>query len=336
MKLSSNWIRDFVDLNVDDRRLAEDLTNVGFAVGGVSGDGPDAMNHYGGAREAAAIYELPLKQLSALRSQPSAKTSHEAAFPIIVEEPALCPRFSARGFRGTRIKLFPEKVARRLQLLDQRPISNAVDATNYVLWEMGKPTHVFDMDLLEGGRLIIRRAKDGEKLKTLDGVERTLSSDDLVVADGKKPVGLAGVMGGFDTMITDKTKNILIESAWWDPVTIRKASRRHGLHTDASHRFERGADFESTVPSCDRVAELILQSGGGELASGVIDAVARPMELAPVALHVSEVHRILGTSLEAREVYRILSKLGFDVMPERGGEADFTVRIPSWRLDVER
>ena len=115
------------------------------------------------------------------------------------------------------------------------------------------------------GELIIRKAKNGEKLKTLDGVERTLTSEDLVVADAKKPVGLAGVMGGFDTMITDKTRNILIESAWWDPVTVRKTSRRHGLHTDASHRFERGADFESTVLSCDLVAALILESGGGEL-----------------------------------------------------------------------
>jgi phenylalanyl-tRNA synthetase beta chain len=195
---------------------------------------------------------------------------------------------------GTKIKPSPEKIAHRLQLLDQRPISNAVDATNYVLWEMGKPTHVFDMDLLEGGKLIIRKAKKGEKLKTLDGVERTLTSDDLVVADAKKPVGLAGVMGGFDTMITDKTRNILIESAWWDPVTVRKSSRRHGIHTDASHRFERGADFESTVLSCNLVAELILESGGGELVGGVVDVVSRQIDLAPVLLRLSEVRRILG------------------------------------------
>src|SRR5579863_3277814 len=301
MKLSSKWIREFVELAVDDRRLAEDLTGVGIAVEGISGSGadcvfqmeigtnrPDAMNHYGVAREAAAIYDLPLKPLSVLSSQFSVggqkQTSAAKAatsrgpngttevvpfpippFPIVVEEPALCPRFSARVIRGTKIKPSPAKIAHRLQLLDQRPISNAVDATNYVLWEMGKPTHVFDMDLLEGGKLIIRKARDGEKLKTLDGVERKLTSEDLVVADGKKPVGLAGVMGGYDTMITEKTKNILIESAWWDPGTVRKMSRRHGIHTDASHRFERGADFESTILSCDRVASLILDSGAGEL-----------------------------------------------------------------------
>ena len=201
---------------------------------------------------------------------------------------------------------------------------------------MGKPTHVFDLDLLEGGRLIIRKAKSGEKLKTLDGVERTLTSDDLVVADAKKPVGLAGVMGGFDTMITDKTRNILIESAWWDPLTVRKTSRRHGIHTDASHRFERGADFESTVLSCDLVAALILQSGGGELVGEVIDVVSRKIDQAPVVLRLSEVQRILGGNLEAGEIFGILKKLGFSVIPEGQADAQFRVHIPSWRLDVER
>src|SRR5580704_12506321 len=246
MKLSPRWIRDFVELAVDDRQLAEDLTGVGIAVEGISGSGadtvfemeigtnrPDAMNHYGVAREAAAIYDLPLKALEA-KIHAGAKAASPSGsdgttevvpfpispFPIVVEEPQLCPRFSARVIRGTKIKPSPAKIAHRMQLLDQRPISNAVDATNYVLWEIGKPTHVFDMDLLEGGKLVIRKAKNGEKLKTLDGVERTLTSEDLVVADAKKPVALAGVMGGFDTMITDKTRNILIESAWWDPLTV--------------------------------------------------------------------------------------------------------------------
>ena len=225
MKLSPNWIRDFVDLTVDDRRLAEDLTNVGISVEGISGTGvdtvfemeigtnrPDAMNHYGVAREAAAIYDRPLKELSAVSSQPSATAAKAASnsqaadaalkgrsstnsspsmdnalpFPITVEEPSLCPRFSARVIRGTHIRPSPEKIAHRLQLLDQRPISNAVDATNYVLWKMGKPTHVFDMDLLEGGKIVVRKARDGETLKTLDGVERKLTSGDLVVCDAER------------------------------------------------------------------------------------------------------------------------------------------------------
>ena len=345
MKLSANWIRDFVDLNVDDQKLAEDLTNVGVSIEGIAGSGadtvfdaeigtnrPDVMNHYGVAREAAAIYDLPLKQIDP--RLPAAKG--EAKFPITVEEPELCPRFSARIIRGTRIKPSPQKIAHRLHLLDQRPISDAVDATNYVLWEIGKPTHVFDMDLLEGGKIIVRKARDGETLKTLDGVERKLTSEDLVVADAKKPVGLAGVMGGYDTMITDKTRNIVIESAWWDPITIRKASRRHALHTDASHRFERGADFESTVLSCNRVAEMILQSGGGDLVGDTIDIVSKKMDQAPIVLHVSEVERILGRSLGAGEIFRILKRLGFGMIPEGQADACFRVHIPSWRLDVER
>jgi phenylalanyl-tRNA synthetase beta chain len=423
MKISPQWVREFVDLTVDDRRLAEDLTAVGMAVEGVSGSGadvvfemeigtnrPDAMNHYGVAREAAAVYDRPLKQLSgfglrasgfgdsgatapskvqesdaALKRRSStvrgvsgtkasrakaasssasggaagsrvlskrarskaeaapfpllpssAVSGHDAPFPIVIEETELCPRFTARVIRSTRIRPSPEKIARRLQLLDQRPISNAVDATNYVLWEIGKPTHVFDLDLLEGGKIMVRMARIGERLKTLDGVERKLTAEDLVIADAKKPVGLAGVMGGFDTMITEKTKNVLIESAWWDPLTIRKASRRHGIHTDASHRFERGADFESTVLSCDRVAALILESGGGELVGGVVDVVSRKMDLAPVVLRVSEVRRILGRNIEAGEIFRILKKLGFEAIPEGQADASFRVHIPSWRLDVER
>lgn len=373
MKLSPQWIRDYVDLAVDDHRLAEDLTNVGISVEGTSGsradtvfemeigtNRPDAMNHYGVAREAAAIYDLALKPIvpqlpsaakaanpgpsdAALKGRSS--TSHDKAFairagdttfPITVEEPSLCPRFSARVIRNTRIKASPERIAHRLQLLDQRPISNAVDATNYVLWAIGKPTHVFDADLLEGGQIIVRKARTGEMLKTLDGVERKLTTEDLVVCDAKKPVGLAGVMGGYDTMITEKTRNIVIESAWWDPAIVRKMSRRHALHTDASHRFERGADFESTVISCDLVAQMILASGGGEPVGDVVDVISKRMDQAPVILHVSEVRRILGDGLDAGLIFRLLKRLGFELIPEGQGDAQFRVQIPSWRLDVER
>jgi phenylalanyl-tRNA synthetase beta chain len=343
MKISPHWLRDFVDLPVDYTRLADELTLAGVAVEGISGEGentvyemeittnrPDAMNHYGVAREASALYDLPLKPIEPKLPPSQGKSD----VTIDIQEPELCPRFTAREIRGATIKPSPAHIASRLQLLDQRPISNAVDATNYVLWESGKPTHVFDLDLLEGRRLVIRKAQAGETLKTLDGVERELSSEDLVVADAKKPVGLAGVMGGFDTMITEKTKNILIESAWWDPVTVRRMSKRHGLHTDASHRFERGADFESTVVSTNRVAELILASGGGTLIGDVIDVLARVLDLAPVELDLREVYRILGEKLSTLEISRILRRLGFTMLP--GGEDTYLVHIPSWRLDIER
>jgi phenylalanyl-tRNA synthetase beta chain len=360
MKLSLGWIGDFVDLpdfsnlgTID--KIVERLTMAGLAVESFSVDitekgdvdpeqtvldfdittnRPDAMNHYGVAREVSALYDLPLRPI-APKLPPSQGNSEVT---IDIQEPVLCPRFTAREIRGVTIGPSLPTVASRLRLLDQRPISNAVDATNYVLWESGKPTHVFDLDLLEGGRLVIRRAREGETLRTLDGVERKLSTDDLVVADAQRPVGLAGVMGGFDTMITEKTKNILIESAWWDPATVRRMSKRHGIHTDASHRFERGADFESTVVSTNRVAELILsscgESGGGTLVGDVIDVIARKLDLAPVELDLREAHRILGERLGALEVSRILTRLGFTMLP--GGEDTYLVHIPSWRLDVER
>ncbi len=343
MKISPHWLRDFVDLNVDYPRLAEELTLAGVAVEGISGEGdntvfemeittnrPDAMNHYGVAREASALYDLPLRPIEPKLPPPQGKSE----VTIEIQEPELCARFTAREIRGATIKTSLPQIASRLQLIDQRPISNAVDATNYVLWESGKPTHVFDLDLLEGRRLIIRKAAAGETLKTLDGVERKLSTEDLVVADAKKPVGLAGVMGGFDTMITERTKNILIESAWFDPVTVRRMSKRHGLHTDASHRFERGADFESTVPSANRVAEIILASGGGALIGEAVDVIARRLDLAPVELDLREVQRILGQQLSTFEISRILTRLGFTLLA--GGEDKFLIHIPSWRLDIER
>jgi len=345
MKLSPAWLREFVDARVDDRRLAQDLTAVGIAAESISGEGkntvfemeigtnrPDAMNHYGVAREASVIYNLPLLALDS--KLPAAPGNSD--FAIEIADQTGCARYTARVVRDVKIKPSPDAMAKRLLLVDQRPINNAADATNYTLWEMGHPTHVFDLDLLEGGKILVRRAFSGETLKTLDGVERKLTPEDLVIADAVKPVALAGVMGGFDTMITAKTKNILIESAWFDPATVRKTARRHGLHTDASHRFERGADFEATTKACDRVAVRLLESAGGELDGGAIDVVARQVDLAPVALHLSEVHRILGEKLETNEIFRILQQLGFELMPERGGDPDFTVRIPSWRLDVER
>jgi phenylalanyl-tRNA synthetase beta chain len=345
MKLSAQWIRDFVDLKVDDRTLAHDLTSIGIAVEGIEGTGeatvfeteigtnrPDAMNHYGVAREASAFYDVPLKPITP-KLPPHTGL---AGVTITVEDGRYCPRFTARVLRDVKVKASPAKVVERLGLLDQRPINNAADATNYILWEIGKPTHVYDLDLLEGARIVVRFARAGETLKTLDGVERKLTTEDLVVCDEVKPVGLAGVMGGFDTMITERTRNILIESAWWDPATIRKVSRRHALHTDASHRFERGADFESTIVSTDRVAEMILASGGGTLTGDLIDVVVGRRDQAPIVLNLSEVQRILGKTLSAQEVLRILSRLGFEAVAGRHEGEEFEVTVPSWRLDVER
>lgn len=350
MKLAPQWIRDFVDVPVDNGSLSEDLTSIGIAVEGISGDGvntvfemeigtnrPDAMNHYGVAREAAAFYGIGLEPIeTAAAKAPSDAAAAGDVLAIVIEDKDGCARYTAQIVRGVKITNSPQHIAARLALVDQRAINNAADASNYTLWEMGHPTHAFDLDLLQGGKIIVRRARDGETLKTLDGVDRKLSPDDLIIADANRPVALAGVMGGFDTMITEKTKNILIESAWFDPIAVRKTAKRHGLHTDASHRFERGADYGATSLACALVAQRIMDSGGGNLEGSQIDAVAREIDQAPIVLRISQVHRMLGSKLETYQILAILKRLGFELVPEPGAQPEFSVRIPSWRLDVER
>ena len=372
MRILPAWLREFVNVAADDRQLAEDLTSAGIAVESVQEENGatiyemdlttnrvDAMNHYGVAREASAIYDVKLKKVSPMLPERKTRQSNSAAwrapigmtsftkdelnaddsttaeaFPIVIDDAPGCARYTARIVRNVKIGPSPQPVARRLELLGSRPINNAADATNYALNELGHPTHVFDLDLLEGSTIIVRRAREGEVLKTLDGVDRKLTANDLVIADGKKPVALAGVMGGFDSMITERTKNVLIESAWFDPATVRSMAKRHLMHTDASHRFERGADWGITPLACDRVAELILASAGGELYGAQIDTVARKAERASIALHRSEVNRILGIDFDEDEIQRILGRLGFGVT--RNAEGDFRVQVPTWRLDVER
>lgn len=363
MRILPAWLREFVDVPADDRRLAEDLTSAGIAVESVEEEHGvtfyemdlttnrvDAMNHYGVAREASAIYNVALKPVepklpgTADPSAPASKsgtppvgmtTSKGAQFPIVIEDAQGCARYTARVVRNVKIGASPKLVVKRLELLGSRSINNAADATNYALNELGHPTHAFDLDLLEGGTIIVRRARAGEVLKTLDGVDRKLTTEDLVIADAKKPVALAGVMGGFDTMITERTKNVLIESAWFDPATVRAMAKRHGMHTDASHRFERGADWGITPLACDRIAELILAAAGGVLEGARVDAVARTPQLPPIALRSSEIRRNLGIDIAPKEIERILERLGFGVKAD-GSSVYFAVQIPTWRLDVER
>ena len=377
MKILPNWLREFVEIPVDDRRLADDLTNAGISVESVdtvhgetvfdvdfTPNRVDAMNHYGVARDCAAVYDRDLKPIPtgvilSEDARPGASESKDLAFRIEIEDSRGCARYTAQVVRGIKIAASPDKTAQRLELLEARPINNVADASNYVLFEMGHPTHCFDLDLLEGGKIVVRRARPGETLKTLDGVERKLHPDDLVIADAERPVALAGVMGGFDTMITDRTKNVLIESAWFDPASVRNTARRHGMHTDASHRFERGADFGATPTACARVAALILQTAGGSLDGGQIDACARRVERPTLSLRHSEVLRILGQDVPEQDIERILRRLGFGVtagalrasaqpraaVPAPSGGihaavaeavADFAVTVPTWRLDVER
>jgi phenylalanyl-tRNA synthetase beta chain len=366
MKILTKWLRAYLPgLTVDDAQLAEDLTLRGIAVEGIyslrEGNGSlyemdittnrvDAMNHYGIAREAAAIYGLKLPELQF--ELPSAKPTAKP-FSVRIEAEDACGRFTARVLRditiGNSRDLFPgAEVATYFSLLEQKMISNAVDATNFAWLAMGQPTHAFDLDKIEGG-IIVRRANKGERLKTLDGVDRVLDADDLVVADDKKALGLAGVMGGWDTMITPETNNVLVEAAWFDPVAVRQTARRHGLHTDASHRFERGADFNAAPVASALVSAILLANGGwtdGELVDiRVAAAEERTARRKPIALQLSEVQRILGATedqegITATTVEGVLSALGCKLAATSAtqtvGDATWNVTLPSWRLDLER
>lgn len=361
MKILTKWLRALLpNLSANDAQLAEDLTLRGIAVEGIydlgAGNGSlyemdittnrvDAMNHYGVAREAAAIYGLPLPVLNYVL--PDAKPG--AKFSVKIEAEDVCGRFTARVLRGVKIGETKDwfagaEVATYFGLLGQKKISNAVDATNFAWLLMGQPTHAFDLDKIEGG-IVVRRARKGEKLKTLDGIERTLDPEDLIVADHVKPLGLAGVMGGWDSMITPETKNVLVEAAWFDPMAVRRTARRHGLHTDASHRFERGADFNACETASAIVTSILLANGGhieGEFVDARVPAIeAKTVSRKPVALALSEVHRLLGTTIDkggitAETVEKVLTALGCKLAAQSGEAAAWQVTLPSWRLDIER
>jgi phenylalanyl-tRNA synthetase beta chain len=362
MKILTKWLRAYLPgLPVDDAQLAEDLTLRGIAVEGIfdlgAGNGSlfemdittnrvDSMNHYGIAREAAAIYGLALPQLTF--ELPQARPAGQA-FSVRIEAEDACGRFTARVLRDIAIgpsrDWFPgAEVATYFALLEQKCISNAVDATNFAWLGMGQPTHAFDLDKIEGG-IVVRRARKGERLKTLDGVERTLDPEDLVVADHARPLGLAGVMGGWDTMITPSTTNVLVEAAWFDPVAVRKTARRHGLHTDASHRFERGADFNAAPVASALVSAILLANGGwieGDLVDVRVPAIeTRTAQRKPIALALSEVHRMLGATMDeegitAETVESVLRALGCKLASQQSAAPAWQVTLPSWRLDLER
>ena len=361
MKILTEWLRSYLPvLNVDDAQLAEDLTLHGIAVEGTfelsdpAGDSAgslfdmdittnrvDAMNHYGIAREIATIYDLPLHPLDPTLPTPTPAEP----LPIRIDPNAqtLCGRFTAQVLRDVHIAPSAGRIAHFFSALGQKQISNAVDISNFVLLGMGHPTHAFDLDKIDGG-ILIRRAHPNEQLKLLDGSTRTLTPDDLVIADHTRAISLAGIMGGFDTMITSATTNILVESAWFDPATIRASSRRHMIHTDASHRFERGADFAAAPLANRLVTRHILEACGGRLDGPLTDLLlpeherqtaARP----PIQLSVAHTQRLLGSTLDpagisSALIAQYLTALGCTLTLLN--TETFAVQLPSWRLDLTR
>ena len=344
MRILLSWLKDFVEIHESPQELADALTLAGMAVDAVESENgetvfefditsnrPDAMNHFGMAREVAAVYRRPMRTPSIACNESGPLANSKAS--VAIEDPDSCARYVGRVFTDIEVRPSPDWMRRRLELCGVRSINNLADLTNYVLLELGQPTHAFDLDTLAGAAIIVRRARDGERLITLDGEIRDLTSGHLAICDAEKPVALAGVMGGEATEITVGTRNVLLEAAWFRPGMIRNAARGFKLFTEASYRFERGADWNAAPWAADRIAALLHQTGPGRVLPGQVDCFPRQPQLPSIRLERGHIRRHLGTELADEEVEAILAALGFDFAADESG---WSVPAVSHRLDVER
>ena len=346
MKISYNWLGELVQLTLNPKELAERMTMVGIAVDSVErlGDDhildfdltsnrPDALSHRGIAREAALVCGTSLKQTEVALAESGEPAASLAAVEIL--DPALCPRYAARVIRGVKVGPSPKWLVDRLESIGQRSVNNIADITNYVMFEMGQPTHAFDLNLLHGRRIIVRRARSGEQLTTLDGFARELSPEMLMIADEDRVVAVAGVMGGEETEINNETTDVLLESAYFTRASVRATARALGLDTEASYRFSRGADPNAQAKAADRVSQLIAEIAGGQIAPGVIDV--RPVDVInnPVALRVERVERLTGLRVSTDDAARILRTLEFDVEIQ-ADQKTLMALAPSFRVDIAR
>ncbi len=293
---------------------------------------PDCLSVVGLAREVAAVTGGPLRLPAS--EVPEGKAEARSLASVAVEAPDLCPRYIARVIRNVRVGPSPSWMQERLRKAGVRPINNVVDITNYVMLELGQPLHAFDYDLLQQRRIVVRRAEDGETLETLDGVTRRLNSEDLLICDGEGPVALAGIMGGARTEVRESTRNILLEAATFAAANVRRTSRRLGLQTEASHRFEKGLDPRLAEWAADRAARLMAELAGGEVARGRIDVRTEIPPERELDVRPARINEMLGASLSPAEMKRILKGLGFQVDLGKGAST-IRVRVPWFRRDVE-
>ncbi|MDQ7820108.1 MAG: phenylalanine--tRNA ligase subunit beta [Armatimonadota bacterium] len=344
MKVLLSWLRELVDIPWSVGEMAERLPMLGIGVDAVEAAGDDAvfdleipanrgdlMSHLGVARELAAATGGVVRVPAAEPVREGPPTS--AFAQVEVREPALCPRFTAAVITDVRVGPSPEWMARRLEACGVRSINTVVDVTNYVMLELGQPMHAFDYDRIRGGRLVVRLARPGERLVTLDGVERTLDDQVLVVADAERAVGIAGVIGGADTEIRPDTRRVLLEAAAWHPPQIRRTSKRLGVRTESSARFERGVDVGAVAAASARAQRLLQEVAGGRVLPRPLDLYPHPQPGRTVDLAWGQVRRLLGVEIDPDEGAAILTRLGFGV--RRAGER-VVVQVPSFRRDVER
>ena len=350
-----SWLRELVDVPVAVDELADKLTMCGFEVGAVepwpadprTSDGapdtvldleittnrPDCLSVLGIAREVATAYGTELRMPEA--APPEADTDADAV-PIAIDAPDLCPRY-AGALAEVTVGPSPPWLARRLEAADVRPINNVVDVTNYVMIELGHPMHAFDLDRLAGREIRVRRARAGETIRTLDGADRSLDPEMLAIADAERPQAVAGIMGGAASEVSAATGTIVLEAAWFDPISVRRTSRRLGLATDASYRFERGADVAAPPAAIRRARRLLADTAAGTPRGALIDCFPAPPEPIEVRLRHSRIGRVLGQHIDEGFVAPALARLGFEPTPAaRGDGAGWNVRVPTFRVDVSR
>ena len=336
MKVPVAWLRDFVDPPADTATIAARLGGCGLEVGAIEGDvidfeitanRPDCLSVFGIAREASTAFDLDLKPPVA----PAPAGEGLAKLPVSIGEGG-CGRY-ALAVAEVTVAPSPAWLADRLLSAGIRPINNVVDVTNYVMLELGHPMHAFDVAKLAGPEIRVRRARAGERLTTLDGQTRTLDDTTLVIADRERPVAVAGVMGGASSEVTSSTTTVALESAWFLPAMVRSAGRRMGLKTEASARFERGADITAPVRALHRALHLLSEIGAGRLVGGVSDVYPRPFEPRQVDVLRAHVDRLLGDRVPDEVIERTLARLGFAIERTSGG---WHVGVPAFRVDVAR
>ena len=334
MRIVHEWLAELVDVPADVEVVAHEISLRGFELAAVengvidfeiTANRPDCLSHLGIAREASVIWG------GALKPRLSGRIESESVIPVRIEAPDLCPRYSAQQFDVT-VGPSPSWLAKRLEAAGVRPINNIVDVTNYVMLEIGQPMHAFDLDKLQGAELVIRRARTGETLRTLDGVDRALDPEMLVIADAQRPVAIGGVMGSANSEISESTRRMVLESAYFHPLSVRRTSKRLGLKTEASTRFERGADIDAPLEGLAR-ATALLEKIGGAKAHAMRDVYPAPRQPLDVSLRGSRIARVLGAAVPEADVPRILTRLGFLVT---GRDASWKVTVPSYRVDVTR
>lgn len=300
---------------------------------GVTPNRADCLSVIGIAREVAALTGKPLRlpDTSVVESADDIRTMTS----VTIADPDLCPRYSARIIKNVKIKPSPRWMRERLEAVGLRSINNIVDVTNFIMMEMGQPLHAFDFRFLEEGRIVVRRSQEGEHFISLDEKDRILKADTLMICDGVKPVAIAGIMGGLNSEVKDDTSTILLESAYFNPPSIRRSAKWMGMGTDASFRFERGIDPEGVINALNRAAKLMAELGEGDVCGGYIDEYPKPVAIAKdILLRVQRVNDILGTQISTDDMTGILERLGMTVKPE--GDGVFKVTPPTFRVDIER